>query len=138
MQAYESMGELEKQADQIVPLQSRLELASNERDAAVATAEGLTPRPGVRAFEGLSPEGCKQLGAALDAHRFYTLFCHGDVCCLFLLSQKTKAKQHHGTFQEIAASLSAFAVLPSSLSTRCVVTVMGTWWLLSMLSSLSR
>ena len=84
MQAYESMGDLERQADQVVPLQSKLELASNERDAAIAKAEGLTPRPGVRPVEGLSPEGCKQLGSALDAHRFYTLFCHVDVLLLFL------------------------------------------------------
>lgn len=72
MQAYESIGDLERQADQVVPLQSKLELAVNERDAAIAKAEGLTPRPGVRAFEGLSPEGCTRLGAGLDAHRFYT------------------------------------------------------------------
>ena len=84
MQAYESVGDLERQADQVVPLQSKLELANNERDAAIAKAEGLTPRPGVRAFEGLSSEGCKQLGAALDAHRFYTLFCHNVVLLLFL------------------------------------------------------
>ena len=84
LQAYESVGDLEKQADQVVPLQSKLELAINERDAAIAKAEGLTPRPGVRAFEGLSPEGCKQLGAALDAHRFCILVCHDGVL-LFIL-----------------------------------------------------
>lgn len=84
MQAYESVGDLERQADQVVPLQSKLELAINERDAAIATAEGLTPRPGVRASEGLSPEGCKQLGAALDAHRFYILFCPNGVLLLLL------------------------------------------------------
>ena len=70
MQAYEKTGELERQTDQIVPLQSKLELAINERDAAIAKAEGLTPRPGVRAFAGVSPEGCKKLDAALAAHRF--------------------------------------------------------------------
>ena len=81
MQAYESMGDLERQADQVVPLQSRLELAVNERDAAIAKAGAMTPRPGVRAFDGLSPEGCKKLGAALDAHRFIFLlsvFAHNS------------------------------------------------------------
>lgn len=70
VQAYEKTGELERQTDQIVPLQSKLELAVNERDAAIAKAEGLTPRPGVRAVAGVSPEGCKKLDAALTAHRF--------------------------------------------------------------------
>ena len=69
LQAYESVGDLQRQADEVVPLQSKLELASNERDAAIAKAGELTPRPGVRAFEGLTSEGCKRLGAALDAHR---------------------------------------------------------------------
>lgn len=86
MQAYESVGDLERQADQVVPLQSKLELATNERNAAIAKAEGLTPRPGVRAFEGLSPEGCKLLGAALDAHKFYILFCHENMFLLLLLA----------------------------------------------------
>lgn len=70
MQAYEKTGELERQTDQIVPLQSKLELAVNERDAAIAKAEGLTPRPGVKAFAGVTPEGCRKLDAALAAHRF--------------------------------------------------------------------
>ena len=92
MQAYEKTGELERQTDQIVPLQSKLELAINERDAAIAKAEGLTPRPGVRAFAGVSPEGCKKLDAALAAHRFVynplylvapftgSSFTHHDIC----------------------------------------------------------
>ncbi len=70
LQAYENAGDLERQSEQLVPLQSKLELAINERDAAVAKAEGLTPRPGVRAFDGLTFEGCKKLGAAFDAHRY--------------------------------------------------------------------
>jgi len=69
LQAYENAGELERQSEQMVPLQVKLEQAVNERDAAIAKAEALTPRPGVRPFEGLTPEGCKKLGAALDAHR---------------------------------------------------------------------
>lgn len=80
MQAYESMGDLERQADQVVPLQSKLELALNERDAAIAKAEGLTPRPGVRAVEGLSPEGCNRLSAGLAAHRFHTLLLRPGFC----------------------------------------------------------
>ncbi|KAL0021015.1 hypothetical protein WJX77_006994 [Trebouxia sp. C0004] len=68
-EAYENAVDLERQSEQVVPLQSKLELAINERDAAIAKAEGLTPRPGVRAFDGLTPEGCKKLGAAFDAHR---------------------------------------------------------------------
>ncbi|DBB03290.1 TPA: Translin-associated factor X-interacting protein 1 [Trebouxia sp. C0006] len=68
-EAYENAGDLERQSDQLVPLQSKLELAIDERDAALAKSEGLTPRPGVRAFDGLTPEGCKKLGAAFDAHR---------------------------------------------------------------------
>ena len=70
LQAYENAGDLERQSEQVVPLQSKLELAINERDAALAKAEGLTPRPGLRAFNGLTPEGCKKLGAAFDAHRY--------------------------------------------------------------------
>ena len=70
LQAYENAGDLERQSEQVVPLQSKLELAVNERDAALAKVEGLTPRPGLRAFDGLTPEGCKKLGAAFDAHRY--------------------------------------------------------------------
>ena len=70
MQAYESSGDLETQADQVVPLQSKLEVAINERDAAIAKAEGLTPRPGVRLNHGVTLEGGKHLAAALDAHRY--------------------------------------------------------------------
>ena len=69
VQAYESAGDLQRQVDEVIPLQSKLELAVNERDAAISKAELLTPRPGLRAFEGLSPEGCRKLGDALDAHR---------------------------------------------------------------------
>ncbi|DBA69949.1 TPA: Translin-associated factor X-interacting protein 1 [Trebouxia sp. C0005] len=68
-EAYENAGDLERQSELLVPLQSKLELAINERDAAIAKAEGLTPRPGLRAFDGLTPKGCKKLGAAFDAHR---------------------------------------------------------------------
>ncbi len=70
LQAYENAGDLERQSEQLVPLQSKLELAINERHAALAKAEGLTPRPGLRPFAGLTPEGCKKLGAAFDAHRY--------------------------------------------------------------------
>lgn len=70
LQAYEHAGDLERQSQQVVPLQSKLELAINERDAALAKAEGLTPRPGLRVFDGLTSEGCKKLGAAFDAHRY--------------------------------------------------------------------
>ena len=63
------MSDLERKADQLVPLQSRLEQAVNERDAALVKAGKLTPRPGIRAFGGLSPEGCQQLGFALEAHK---------------------------------------------------------------------
>ena len=69
LQAYENAGDLERQSEQLIPMQSKLELALNERDDAIAQREALTPRPGVRAFEGLSPEGCKMLATALDAHR---------------------------------------------------------------------
>lgn len=69
LQAYEQMAELEKEADQVLTMQSRLELANNERDAAIAKAEGLTPRPGVKAFEGLTPEGTAKLDEALALHR---------------------------------------------------------------------
>lgn len=70
LQAYENAGDLERQSELLVPLQSKLQLAINERDAAIAKAEGLTPRPGLRAFDGLTPRGCKKLGAAFDAHRY--------------------------------------------------------------------
>ncbi len=69
-QAYENAGDLERQSEQVVPLQSKLELAINERDAALAKAEGLTPRPGLRASDGVTPEGSNKLGAAFDAHRY--------------------------------------------------------------------
>ena len=69
-QAYEQMADLEREADQALNLQSRLELAINERDAAVAKAEGLTPRPQVRAFEGSTPEGTAKLNEALALHRY--------------------------------------------------------------------
>lgn len=68
-QAYENAGDLQRESDQLIPLQSKLEVAVNERDAANAKAEGLTPRPEVRACEGLAPEGCKRLRGALDLHR---------------------------------------------------------------------
>lgn len=69
LQAYEQVADLEKQADQALTLQSKLELAVNERDAAVLKAEGLTPRPGAEPFEGLSPEGIQRLDEALASHR---------------------------------------------------------------------
>lgn len=69
MQAYEQMADLEREADQVLTLQSRLELAVNERDAALAKAEGLTPRPGVNAFEGWTTEGTAKLNEALAMHR---------------------------------------------------------------------
>ncbi|KAL3145195.1 Translin-associated factor X-interacting protein 1 [Trebouxia sp. C0010 RCD-2024] len=92
-EAYEKTGELERQTDQIVPLQSKLELAVNERDAAIAKAEGLTPRPGVRAVAGVSPEGCKKLDAALTAHRTWP----SDDLAKMLLGEEDS--QHHSLLQ---------------------------------------
>lgn len=90
VQAYEQMADLEREADQALNLQSRLELAINERDAAIAKAEGLTPRPQVRAFEGLTSEGTAKLNEALAFHRYkqapnWTCLClqriHDGTCC---------------------------------------------------------
>ena len=67
-------AELEKQAEGIVVLESRIEVAEGERDAAREQMQAMTPRPGLppgMALPGqLGPEGTAKFMAALTKHRW--------------------------------------------------------------------
>ena len=67
-------AELERQAEGIVVLESRIEVAEGERDAAREAMQGMTPRPGLppgMALPGqLGPEGTAKFMAALTKHRW--------------------------------------------------------------------
>ena len=69
--------ELEKQAGGIIELESRIEVAEGERDAAREQMQTMTPRPGLApgmALPGqLGPEGTARFGAALVKHRWRSL-----------------------------------------------------------------
>ena len=66
-------AELEAAADALVELESRAEVAENERDAALAAARSLTPRPGLPAAlplaQRLGPAGAARLDEALQHFR---------------------------------------------------------------------
>lgn len=67
------MAELEAAADALVELESRAEVAESERDAALAAARSLTPRPGLPAAlplaQRLGPAGAARLDEALQRFR---------------------------------------------------------------------
>ena len=67
-------AELEKQAEGIVVLESRIEVAEGERDGAREAMQAMTPRPGLppgMALPGqLGPEGTAKFMAALTKHRW--------------------------------------------------------------------
>lgn len=67
-------AELEKQAEGIVVLKSRIEVAEGERDAAREQMQAMTPRPGLppgMALPGqLGPEATARFMAALTKHRW--------------------------------------------------------------------
>ena len=65
--------ELEKTAERIIELESRIEVAEGERDAARDRMQTMTPRPGLppgMALPGqLGPEGTARFATALTKHR---------------------------------------------------------------------
>ena len=67
-------AELEKQAEGIVVLESRIEVAEGERDAAREAMQAMTPRPGLPPGlalpSQLGPEGTAKFMAALTKHRW--------------------------------------------------------------------
>lgn len=75
------MAELEAAADALVELESRAEVAESERDAALAAARSLTPRPGLPAAlplaQRLGPAGAARLDEALQRFRWGALIGFG-------------------------------------------------------------
>lgn len=67
------MAELERQAEHMVELESRAEVAEGERDAALDRMQLLTPRPPLSAAvelpDQLGPEGAAKFLAAVNKHR---------------------------------------------------------------------
>ena len=67
------MAELELAADALVELESRAEVAENERDAALEAGRSLTPRPGLPAalplVQRMGPAGAARLEESLRQYR---------------------------------------------------------------------
>lgn len=66
------VAQLERESDEIVSLESRAELAENERDAALERLHISTPRPPLQIgdmWEMLGAEGCQKLEEAINDHR---------------------------------------------------------------------
>ena len=67
------MVELERQAEHMVELESRAEVAEGERDAALDRMQAMTPRPPLSAAielpHLLGPEGAAKFASAVDKHR---------------------------------------------------------------------
>lgn len=65
--------ELEKQAEGIIELESRIEVAEGERDTAREQMQSMTPRPdlppGMALPRQLGPQGTAKFAAALIKHR---------------------------------------------------------------------
>lgn len=67
------MAELEQQAEHMVEVESRAEVAEGERDAALDKMALMTPRPALSATidlpKSLGPEGTSKFLAAINKHR---------------------------------------------------------------------
>ena len=67
------MAELERQAEHMVELESRAEVAEGERDAALDKMHLMTPRPSLSPSidlpNQLGPEGASKFLAAINKHR---------------------------------------------------------------------
>ena len=98
--------ELEKQAEGVIELESRIEVAEGERDAARAQMQAMTPRPdlppGMVLPRHLGPQGTARFAAALTKHRSPALSC-----CTVFSSLLSSAPRH--AFEDSAGTCLIFS-----------------------------